>query len=415
MVFDSGSKVEIQKLSALTAGIIVLKSSPKRTFTYGMSANYNYSLNDIKFLDALYRYDIQSVSTTFLMGYQKANIIGRNHPFVHLGLTQRFLLNPKLSVFTNKVTNYDSDIGINKFPMFGYLEMGLQQDEFLPNSNKEGFLSNSRSRLKNLSVSMEFPFFNLSNFFTTNRNNYNASTIGFFNTKNPQVVFRLNYQQFIDIKPVQAFEPEVGDITKRHQFLPPLVSIQDPDRPLFGRIFVEFMFGSQKDSVNVAAKNTNPKLIPNFIFNQIGIGYNLHFGNYRESYDDRIKNANTYYDVFLGVSVFKNALTSASVNLYKYESMGLKTEAGFRLGKEKYYILGGGGFQFLEFSKEYTQNLSTQNTEVQLPYKNKFFYFYGVSFKNLITLRLTHIDTDIIREKPVSYFDNIYYSVAIGF
>jgi hypothetical protein len=407
LILNTGAKIEMRKISDLTVGITFLKSSPKRTFTYGMSAGYNYSLNDIQAFNASYRYDIQSVGTSILVGLQKPNIVGRNHPFIHLGLTQRFLLNPKLSVFTTKLTNYDSDIGVNRFPMSGYLEMGLQQDEFLASS--------SWSRLKNLSVSMDFPFFNLSNFFTTNRKNYNASTIGFFNTTNPQVAFRLNYQQFIDVKPVRLFEPEVGDIYKRHRFLPPLVSVEDPEHPLFGRIFIEFAFGSQKDSVNVGAKNTNPKLIPNSIFNQIGVGYNLHFGNYRDTYDPREKNRNTYINAFVGVSIFKNSVTSASINLYKYESIGVKTEAGFRLGKGKYYLLGGGGFQFLEFSKEYTQNLNTQDKDVQLPYKNKFSYFYGVSFKNLLTLRLTHIDTDIIREKPVSYFDSIYYSVAIGF
>ena len=409
LILNDDTKTKMQRLSALTIGTTFLQSSPKRTFTYGFGANYNYSLIDINAFNASYRYDIQSAGTSFFMGYQKPNIIGRNHPFVHLGLTQRFVISSKLTVFDTQLSNYSSDIGVNKFPMFGYLEMGLQQDEFL--------ITNPRNRVKNLSVSMDFPFFNLSNFFTNNRKNYNTSTIGFFNSSNPQAVFRLNYQQYLDVKGKREFEPEVNDIanTKGHLFLPPLISMENPEHSLFGRIFVDFLFSSSKDSINVSAKNASPQIIPNAIFNQIGIGYTIHWGNYYP-WSDGNNTKNFHYDLFGSVSIFKTAITNASINLYKYESIGLKTEAGIRIGTKKgWYLVGGGGFQFLEFSKKYTRNATILENDIQSPYKNKFSYFGGVAFKNLILLKLTHIDTEIIRQKPVTYWDSIYYSIAIGF
>ena len=163
LIFDTGVKTDIKQLSALTFGTTVLRSSPKRTFTYGFGVDYNYSLSDIEAFNNLYRYDIQSVGSSLFLGIQKPSIVGNKHFFINLGFSQRFLFSSKLDVYDNKLTSYSKDIGLNQLPTFGYLEMGLQQDDFLR--------LNDRTRLKNLSISIDFPFFNRSNLFSTERKN----------------------------------------------------------------------------------------------------------------------------------------------------------------------------------------------------------------------------------------------------
>lgn len=407
--FDTDFKTNINELSSSTLGATIFKNSPKRTFIYGMGFNYNYCLNEFQAFNSLYRLDIQSIGSTFFIGAQKPNIIRNNHPFINLGLTQRYLLSNSISVFDNTLRNFNNNTEFNKFPTWGYLEIGIRRDEFL--------IMNDRSRLKNLSVAVDFPFFNRSDLFSTKRDKYNPKTLNLLHSTNPQFGIRVNYQQYIDTKSSTIFDEDAKqDITKRNLFIPPLVSIEDPNHALFGRIFVDFTFSNPRDSIDVSTKDTDPQIIPKAIFNQIAIGYNIHFGNYRETIDQTKRNKNVYYDVFGNIALNKNTIHSSTYNLYKYESIGLKTGLGLRVGTNSgIFLLIGGDYQIKELTKAYTKNFSTITDNIKFPINDNVSFYGGLSYKNLIMLKIIYGNTKFSRKNPINTLDNFYYSITIGF
>ena len=407
--FDTGVKANIHDLNSTTIGLTAFNNSPKRTFIYGMGLNYNYRLSQIKFSNSLYQFDNQSIGSTFFVGIQKPNIIRNNHPFINLGLTQRYSFGNNVSIFDNTLTHINNAQELNKFPTYGYLEFGIRTDEFL--------VMNERSRIKNLSISVDFPFFNRSNLFSTNRKTFNQKTVNLINTSNLQSCIRINYQQYIDVRSSTIFDEEAKrTIAKRNLFFPPLVSIEDPNNALFGRFFVDFIFGTVKDSVNVSTDKTNAILLPKSVSNQTSVGYNLHWGNYRETIDLAKRNKNLYFDLYANVAISKNTISSSTINLQKYESFAIKAGTGFRIGtKSGIFLLLGGDYQIYEFAKNYSNNLTSTNNNIKYPVNKNLLIYSGISYKNLITLRALYGETNITRQNPKKTLDNLYYSIAIGF
>jgi hypothetical protein len=370
--FDAGFKVNISELNSTTIGATFLKNSPKRTFVYGFGTNFNHYLSEFQAFNSLYRIEHQSIGGTIFIGYQKPAIIKNRHPFINVGLTQRYLMNSELSIFDNTLSNYSKSKEINRFPNYGYLELGIRKDEFL--------IMNDGSELKNLSISVDFPFFNRSDLLSPDRNNFSQQTLKLIHTKNNQLGIRLNYQQYIYKVPSNHLDDNGKDSVKtKNPYLAPLVSIEDPSKHLFGRIFVDFTFSTPRDSVNVSSTKLDTLLIPNAIFNQIAIGYNIHFGNYKGQTFDANEAQDVHFGGFANIAISKNTISSSKNKLYKYESLSLITGAGGRIG-----------------------------------YKS-FFFLLGFSYKNFLTLKVIRAKTEILRKNPIKESDHLYYSLNIGF
>lgn len=409
----NGSSITIDQDFGFRPGLRFERYAPNSP--RGFSLEADFQLRELIFeKEGQFFFSDRSIGLTPILSWKTNNIEHINHPFIEVGIHQRFSVKNGL-VFSNEVNRIEieRDLSVRKLRSWAYLGLGIKRNLF----NQDW----SRIQLSSLRLGAFFPLFDQANIFK-NRDwsfsqNQEKMELSYFSAIIPNISYlkMINFHRNTLTRSIpNKFAPK-----SKESLFSPLPNWNKVQRSFSGNFYSHFILQPEVDSVSII--NDADEYIINLISSWgWRIGYTIQFlGNHKRFYNEKSDVAFTQlyksafrWNLFGSAGIFSSHLRSDDDLFSRYSLNALEVNGGIRLGIKSLFMHAG----YCKLFNVQKEVIIGNKKISDFSYGGRIddSWLLGFSLSNNLCFRIYYQDTFSKRSDGRKFSDNLFFSLGFG-